>query len=313
METPDVGSPDDKARTRKSVLRGTVAAFVCAIGGGALVAMGEESSSLGLTMFLFLPAATGFVTALTADYWKSVLISLGITMVVCLAGLVVTGLEGTLCVVMASPILLVSAMLGAAFGNLVRNRFSSDHNHSLVILPAVACVSVFGIGKIEDRFDTGKRIETFESTILIDATPEDVWDAMIEFDQVEGPQPWLMQIGLPIPQSCSTSGHGVGAERTCRFNSGSIRERVTVWDRPHRLELDIEDVQLPGRHWLGFLQATYTLEEISVRQTRVTRTTTVTSTLSPAFYWRYFEGVGTTTEHDYILHSLKMKAMAAGE
>jgi len=103
------------------------------------------------------------------------------------------------------------------------------------------------------------------------------------------------------------SGTGVGAERTCRFNSGFIRERVTGWNPPEQLELNVEEVSLPGRHWLGFQGATYTLQRIGTGRTRVTRTTIVTSTLRPAFYWSFFERLGAQAEHGYILESLKSK------
>jgi hypothetical protein len=313
MEIPEGGSPTDRSDTRNSVIRGTVAALVCAIVGGVLIAMGNGASGLGVTMFLFLPAATGFVTVLTVHYWRAVVISLSIAMVLCLAGLVFTGLEGIVCVVMASPILIIGAMLGAAAGILVKRRFPTDGNLSMAIIPVLAGVSVFGAGKIEDRLETGWRTEVIESTIIIEAGPEEVWDAIIEFDDVDGPKPLLMRMGLPIPQSCSISGFGVGSERTCRFSSGFIRERVTLWDPPHRLELDVDEVQLPGRHWLGFQRATYTLERRGAGDTKITRTTTVTSTLRPAFYWRFFERLGTETEHDFILNSLKAKVSSGTE
>ncbi|MCH2202552.1 MAG: hypothetical protein MK102_11325 [Fuerstiella sp.] len=313
IEMPDKGLQTDNAVTRKTVFRGTLAALICAIVGGALIATGNAASGLGVTMFLFLPAATGFVTVLTVRYWKAVVISLLIAMTLCLAGLVFTGLEGIVCVVMATPILLIGAMLGAAAGTLVKRRFPTDGNLSMAIIPVLAGVSVFGTGKIEDLFDTGWRTEIVESTIIVPADPGAVWDAMIEFDDIDGSTPLLMRMGLPIPQSCSTNGFGLGSERTCRFNSGFIRERVTAWNPPHRLELDVEEVQLPGRHWLGFQQATYTLERHGVSGTKLTRATTVTSTLRPAFYWRFFERLGTETEHNYILNSLKTKSLTVGE
>ena len=302
---PDTIPPTDEKITRKSILHGTLAALTCAIVGVTLIAMGNDTAVYGVTMFLVLPAATGFVTVFTARYRKAVMFSLMIATAVCLAGVVFTGLEGIVCVVMALPILWVGAMLGAAIGTAVKKQFPTDTTFSMAIMPILAGVSVLGAGKIEDRLNTGSRIEVVKSSIIIDAARDEVWYAIIEFDQVTGPKPLLMQMGLPIPESCTTRGSGVGAERICHFNSGFIRERVTLWHPPQRLELDVEEVQLPGRHWLGFQGATYTLDKIDTGETRVTRTTIVTSTLRPAFYWRFFERLGTEAEHDYILESLK--------
>ena len=312
MEIPETGSKTARAITHKSIYRGTVTAIACAIVSGVLIAMGNVASVLGVTMFLFLPAVTGFVTVLTVHYWRAVAISLSIAMLICLAGLVFTGLEGIVCVVMASPILAIGAMLGAVAGTLVKRRFPADRNISMAIMPVLAGASVFGAGQVEDRLVDGYRTEIVESTITIKASPETIWDAMIEFDDVTGSRPLLMRMGLPVPQSCSVKGSGVGSERICRFNSGFIRERVTRWNAPYRLEFDVEEVQLPGRHWLGFRKAAYTLEQHDNGNTKVTRTTTVTSTLRPAFYWRFFERLGTETEHDYILQSLKTNVLSDG-
>ena len=244
-------------------------------------------------MFLFLPAATGFVTVLTVRYWEAVGISLLIATILCLLGLVLLGLEGIVCVVMAAPILLIGTLLGAAVGMLIKRSFSVDENSSMAMIPVLAGVTVFGAGKLEDRFSSSWRTEIVESTIIVKASPKEVWDAIIEFGDVEGPKPLLMRMGLPIPQSCSMSGFGVGSERICQFNSGFIRERVTNWTPPYRLEFDVEEVQLPGRHWLGFQQASYVLERRGAVDTQITRSTTITSTLRPAVYWRFFERLGT--------------------
>ncbi|MCA9217981.1 MAG: SRPBCC family protein [Planctomycetales bacterium] len=308
----NLNSHEPAGTNRKAVFRGTATALFCAVLGGTLVFAGDGVSNLGLTMFLLLPAATGFVTALTTRYWKSVALSLLIAMLILMSGLVVTGLEGIVCVVMASPILIVGVMLGAVVGVLAKRLIRTETTVSMAVAPILAGMSVFGAGAIEDSMmiDADVRAETVESSITIEASPEHVWNAMIQFDEVQGRKPLLMQIGLPIPESCSMIGAGVGSERVCHFNSGFIRERVPRWDSPRHLDFEVEQVQLPGRHWLGFRRATYELAALQHGHTRVTRTTTVTSTLRPACYWRLFERLGTETEHHYILESLKMKLLA---
>jgi len=259
-------------------------------------------------MFLVLPAACGFVTVFTVPFGKAVGISISIAMVLCLAGLVVTGIEGIFCVVMAMPIMWVSAALGAAVGSVVKPH--RKRNTSMAVIPLLAGATVFGAGQLEDRFNTGVRTEVVHSTMVIDASPDEVWNELAEFNEVTGPKPLLLRMGLPVPESCTMTGTGVGAQRTCHFSSGFIRERVTRWDPPHHLNFTVEEVRLPGRHWLSFTGASYTLEETDTGQTKVMRTTTLTSTLKPAFYWRFFERLGTDTEHRYILRSLQLKCAA---
>ncbi|MCA9260970.1 MAG: SRPBCC family protein [Planctomycetales bacterium] len=295
--------------SKRSLVWGVLTAVSCAALGGLLVAKENAASGLGVSMFLMVPVATGTVTAFTVPYWSAVATSLLIGMTLCLAGLVFVGLEGIVCVAMAFPIILIGSALGAGMGILLRRVFSSDRTYSVAIVPLLAAMSVVGSREIENQLAPPLRVESFETTLTIDAPRNVVWDAMLKFDEVDGPQPLLMHLGLPVPLACTMEGDGPGAQRVCRFNLGTIEERVTRWEPPHRLELDVEKVDLPGRHWLGFQTAAYRLEESGGR-TRVTRSTTVTSTLRPAFYWRYFERMGVEAEHDYILASLARKAVA---
>jgi len=292
-------------RTRTAIVRGTVVAIIFVVIGGLLIMKGKQTAGYGVTMFFVLPAATGFVTAFVIRFWNAVILSVLITLAIWMTSLVFVGLEGIVCVLMASPMLFTSALFGASLGFFIKK--ISGKRTSMIIAPLFAGATVFGSGQLENRLGHSLRTEVVESTIVVDAGKEDVWEELIAFTDVSGPKPFLLRIGLPIPESCSMTGSGIGAERTCHFNSGFISERVTHWEPPHRLELSVEEVKLPGRHWLGFRDATYTLKAIEKGRTRVSRKTTVTSTLRPAFYWRLFEHLGAETEHRYILNSLEDK------
>ena len=295
----------DKKQKRKAIIYGTLVALICAVSGGVLISIGEATIGYGCTMFLVLPAACGFVTVFTVPFGKAVGISISIAMILCLAGLVFTGIEGIICVAMALPVLLTSALIGAAVGLAIKPR--RHRNTSMAVIPLLAGATVFGAGQLESRLDTEARSEVVRSTIVIDAPLDRVWNAMSEFDEVTGSKPLLLRMGLPIPESCTMTETGVGAERVCHFNSGFIRERVTRWDPPYHLDFKVEEVSLPGRHWLSFTEASYTLERTESGHTKVLRTTTLTSILKPAFYWRFFERLGTDAEHRYILRSLELK------
>ena len=113
-----------------------------------------------------------------------------------------------------------------------------------------------------------------------------------------------MRIGLPIPISCSIDKEGVGGKRTCYFESGYIEERITEWNPPHSMKLDITSWDVPGRPWLDFKDASYEIHEENGR-TVMTRTSTIVSRLLPAWYWRRFEKIGVETEHEYLFEAVK--------
>lgn len=297
-----VTRPPEPAPWHRGIVHGTVMAMICFVAGVVLVFSGIAPAT-GLVVFVLVPGVAGFVVARTLFYWRAVLVSMTIATFLCLGLLVTFGLEGLLCVLMALPLLFASALCGAAVGRVTCLLTRTPSKNSTVLFSTSAALMLLGLGQLDHA--QSPRRESVTTTITIDAPPEQVWDALVNFDRVEGTQPLLMRIGLPVPLSCEVKGTGVGAERICRFDRGFIRERVTKWDAPRALEFDVLEVRLPGRHWLGFQRAGYSVKQQGDGKTEVTRTTVVTSTLRPAWYWRVFERLGTETEHHYILEHLR--------
>jgi hypothetical protein len=162
-----------------------------------------------------------------------------------------------------------------------------------------------GAKDLELGRETYVRVEAVETTIRVAAPAEEVWTALEEIDAVHGPKPLLLRMGLPVPTRCEMEGTGIGARRTCYFDVGRIEERVSAWDPPRRMELEIVHWTLPGRHWLGYHSASYELRAAGLGETHVSRVTTITSNLRPAWYWRPLEHLGVRSEHDYLLRDVK--------
>jgi hypothetical protein len=112
-----------------------------------------------------------------------------------------------------------------------------------------------------------------------------------------------MRIGLPVPVSCSIDKEEVGGTRRCNFEKGYIEERITEWNPPHSMKLEITSWDVPGRPWLDFKDARYQFHREN-GYTVMTRTTTIASRLSPAWYWRGLERLGVETEHQYLFEAV---------
>jgi hypothetical protein len=150
--------------------------------------------------------------------------------------------------------------------------------------------------------DTVRR-EVVSNSIFLKAAPQEVWANIESIDSIDATKPLLMHFGLPVPQRCTLERKGVGAKRICYFENGFIEETITAWAPPYSMQLIIDRTNMPGRHWLGFEKAAYDLRQEG-NGTRITRTTTITSHLYPVWYWRYFERLGVSSEHDYLLRDL---------
>jgi hypothetical protein len=298
-------SPTKKSRPILTAFLGSFAAAALAVLGIFLIDLDQSRATYGFTMFLILPLAIGVVIAcFSRSIWVT-LASVLLSILLCFVLLLLGGQEGLICILMAFPLFfactLVGVVLGVAISWLVRKYSGPGSN--LVLLPLIGVSSILAADQAEDRLSTGNRFQAVTTSRTVLATPEEIWAKILAVDEVSGPKPFLLRIGLPVPKSCTMEGSGVGARRICYFETGMIEEEVTNWDPGRRLELRIIRSTLPGRHWLQFESASYELEPLSPTETRLTRTTTISSKLRPAWYWRFFEETGVQAEHRYVLDS----------
>jgi uncharacterized protein YndB with AHSA1/START domain len=173
---------------------------------------------------------------------------------------------------------------------------------ALAAATVLACAALPFAGSCDDA---SRRTHTVTTTRDIAATPARVWRALASYDALPGRALALAALGLPEPRRCTLEREAVGAKRTCWFDVGHIEERVVVWDPPRRMELEITEVDLPATRWIGFERAVYTLDDDGHGGARVSRATTIRSSLAPSLYFAPIEALGLALEHDRLLGAVR--------
>ncbi len=279
--------------------------------GGYFLISDRETGSMGAVLFFLLPLATGLATGLVARRLNILFVSLIVGFLICCAVLLATKEEGFVCVLMSAPIIIVGLGIGALLGILIRyliNKSTQSRALSLLVL-FILPFFLMGANSIEKPSRRTPRHETFTSVLVIDAAPEKVWNSIKTMDRVTAHKGFLMRIGLPVPVSCKVDKEAVGGTRTCYFESGYIEERITEWEPPRSMKLEITAWDVPGRPWLDFKDASYEIHEEN-GLTVMTRTSTIASRLLPASYWRRFERIGVETEHEYLFEAVRNRINA---
>jgi hypothetical protein len=289
-----------------AIVAGVGVAVVVGLGGFFLAR--DNSGAMGLVIFGLLPFLTGFVTALLTQGRNILIASLTIGAIACTAFLILTKMEGWVCVLMSAPIIAIGMVIGALIGAFVRRRVQKSTRPKLFCFLIILVTPFFLVGasSSEEKSRRTPRAETVTNQLIVDASPEVVWNQLKSVDKITGTKGLLMTIGLPVPVSCVMEGEGVGAKRTCYFETGSIEERVTEWRPPNLMRFDIVASDVPGRPWLTFQDASYEITSQNGR-TVVTRSTTIVSRLSPSWYWRPLEEIGVETEHKYLFEELRRR------
>lgn len=183
-------------------------------------------------------------------------------------------IEGTICILMASPIALIGASIGGLVGGLW-GRLSKPSNRVLTCVAALP----FLLAPAEARLTPPLSTRTVASEIRIHASPQIVWQ---NIERVPAISPtelhpnWTHRIGFPRPVEATLSYEGVGGIRHASFERGLLFiETITTWEPQHRIVFSIkadsahiptttldEHVTIGGRYF-DVLDGEYTLEPLA--------------------------------------------------
>lgn len=245
------------------------------------IAIDSSSSApllvMSLAFIVFVPFVVGHLTVSAVERpsrtyavfapWLTCLLSIGATMVL--------GLEGSICVIFGSPIMLLAASLGGLVAREATGR-PAALRVAVLILPV-------GVATFESGVPLHDRIETTVTEIEIAAPPAQVWPYVVSVDTIRASErrPALFtRIGFPAPIAATLDHEGVGGVRTASFERGLVfREAVTTWEPGRRLSFTIDATQVPpgalddhvkvGGPFFDVLTGTYELIPVGDDRTRL--------------------------------------------
>lgn len=308
-------SSDEKVKSKAvySAVLGVVVGGVFAIATTAMsvYTMHNYGGSLFLGMPLVTSAVAGYI--FNQPRMGSLPASMGVGCLSILMGglgLLLFAMEGVICLVMATPLILPLGALGGALGWLFAKTVVWQSRWMLggafLIVPLLTIV--------EQNTKTYE-IEICESSVIVDATPDEVWNNVVSFPDITEPPAWYFRLGVASPLRARIIGSGVGAVRYCEFTTGSFVEPITVWEKPNRLSFDVTDqpdplVELtPYRdirpphlqHSFRSVRGEFELIELADGQTKLIGRTWYTVDMGPRLYWRFW-----TNE---IIHRIHLRVL----
>lgn len=250
-----------------------------------LEATRPDGGLIGFTFLLILPAAASAFVAYVADPWRErpllsyLLVPLWILLAV-LPFSIIFLREGTICVVILSPLWLVSGAAGAGITYAIRHRVSNDRNYCIALLtiPLVAM-------QVEPMIPLPQANYTVSREVVVNATPAKIWPMLEGINTVRPDEgAWTFSqdvIGIPRPVGAKLIGKDVGADRLARWTYGiNFRERITQWEINRKIGWrfvfdNINGWEFTDRHLMPtsrYYQVTdggYTMTPINSHQTLV--------------------------------------------
>ncbi len=256
----------------------------------------------GFTLFLAIPFFMGYFSAWLHGYRMPrnfddcafvALLSVALTAMI-LVGIAV---EGVFCVLMAGPIAIPLALLGAYLAYKIQEQRYQLQPHTmlrlLLVIPLLAGAE-FRAAAPTPRFRAHTSIE-------IAAPPEVVWRRIIAFPRIDEPVHWVFRLGMSFPLEARTVGSGLSANRQCIFSTGAFREPVLAWDEGKHFAFGVSEEPPLMKEWSPYGEihvrhledhdfkperADFYLTALPGGRTRLDGWTTYENRMWPGNYWR---------------------------
>ncbi|MEQ1858759.1 MAG: hypothetical protein ABMA13_02360 [Chthoniobacteraceae bacterium] len=233
-----------------------VAALNVAVTGGVLAYFGTTwLRSYQWAVFVGVPFGMGFLAAGLHCYRekRTIRACLGVaalSVTLLGAGFLVFAVEGIICLVMAAPLALVLASLGAMLAYGLQRALWQDASSDRVFCVALLCAPVLAL--IEHHDPPSVPLLRVTTPIEIAAPPEIVWRHVVSFADLPPPTEFMFRHGIAYPVRARIEGRGVGAIRYCEFSTGAFVEPIEVWDEPRLLKFSVSENPAPMEEWTPF-------------------------------------------------------------
>lgn len=307
-----------------SMLRGWLCSLAATLTGGLLGfvlavigANGFETYGVVLFMLLplFVPWLSAWLDALPQQrtFARCCTVAM-MTLVWMLVLMLVFAMEGVLCVIMAAPLWIGCALIGASLAYATqRHGFPT----ALLMVPMLPLLMA-----AETRWPLDLPVHQVTTRVTIHADPDTVWRHVVSFAPLPEPTDWVFRTGVAYPIRARIEGEGVGAVRYCEFSTGPFVEPIEVWDEPRLLRFSVTENPPPMREWSfyanvdpphlhGYLesrQGQFLLIANDDGTTTLEGTTWYTNRLWPQAYWALWSDAIIHRIHGRVLDHIKTLA-----
>ncbi len=272
-----------------------------ALAFGLLYAVIVVGNPFGTVIFLAAPFIHGASVAYTIKRTNSsgslgVLGGVVVSCILLVWLLLLTAGEGVFCVLTAAPIWLICTIMGSFIGkSLAGAKYGTPVLFCAMPLVLLTTIRVDQINVPAERL--------VETSIIIDASPEEIWPLLFNLSNLGEPDTWYFRAGVACPMG--TKSEIEENSRTCILTTGKMRETITLM-RPGKVVRWRVDYTPPTmREWNPFgtpnpkhltesfrvLEGGFEMQGLSDGKTRLRGWTTYKSEVAPDIYWNLWNSM----------------------
>jgi hypothetical protein len=209
--------------------------------------------------------------------------------------------EGTICLVIVSPLLFTFLISGVFLGRVMFRRKNKNLNVSIVSL----LLAVF----IMDSVTEHHYENMVTDTIIVNAPASQVWKNVVAFKRIkEENKFWLFKIGMPSPVESTVDGYYLGAKRKCIFSNGyTFDEKIVTYDEDKNLTFAVtnqpRDPEIMGH--IDILQGQFLLHDNGNGTTTLTGNSWYRLHVFPVWYYDIWAQSITRNVHLRVMQHIK--------
>ncbi len=290
------------------------------------VVFGERATLASITYLFLIPAILGVVPLVFANdsqvrSYRNIIFIPWITIATFFLTTVLVGLEEFLCLMILAGPFFILGTIGALIVRLVILHRRNNKLLAVMVLP-------FLISPAEEAFTSPSEIYSVGSTVMITASPETVWENLIEVPTIRDDEytPGLFnRLGIPRPLSADVSAKEKGATRIGSFDGGLRFVETLKEFKPHeRVSFSIVvdpdtvgprvfDQHVLNGNYFTFIDAGYDIADAGNGHVRLTLTSRYQLTSKVNFYGKFWGDMILKDFQDRLLKVIEKRSEASLE
>jgi len=285
--------------------------FFLAVASGVIsYAFCIQSGELGLALFVAVPISFGAVLGYAVRCGKLFLALLLFTTVAGVASaLMALNVSGFFCGALLCVIFLGPAAIGMCLGAGLRLLLSRTRWNQRWFLPLIFILALpYMATWLESRLPHREEIASIRTTLTVDATPAEAWNAIMFYEQVEHSPPWLLRLALPKPVRSEGDKHHVGGIVRCFYDRGHLVKRISRRTPGRLLAFDVVEQKLHFERDVMLRDGAFEILSAPRNRATIVLTTRYERKLSPRWMWHPIESTVVHSLHGHVLEGMRRHA-----
>jgi hypothetical protein len=264
---------------------------------------------LGFALFVAVPVSFGAILGYSAGPFRPAILGLlGVMAAIGVVMMLVSfGAAGFFCGAILLPIFFLPVLAGVALGCVLRSFLENATNwDQRWFFPIVLFALLpYAVQAIESSFPRRTEVATIRTELTVDATPQEAWQAVMFYEEVEHDPPWLLRLALPKPVRSVGNKQRVGEVVRCFYDRGYLVKRISRVEEGRLLAFEVIEQKLHFERDVTLKSGSFEITPTDDGRSRIVLTTRYERHLSPAWIWQPIESMVVHTLHEHVLEGMR--------